>query len=326
DFLNYKNDNPKDISLKSNDEFGVMATMINDNISIIKNAIKKDAQLVSESLQKVKEVEDGNLKARIVNVPVSPQLNKLKDVLNSMLEVLEQKVGSDINVIQKTFDDFKNLDFTSNIPNARGEVEKIINTLGKNITKMLKDNLKQADILQAKANNLQDFVIMLNESSKSQASSLGESAAAIEEMSNSMTSINERTMEVIKQSEDIKSIITIIRDIADQTNLLALNAAIEAARAGDHGRGFAVVADEVRKLAERTGKSLGEIEANVNILSQSINDMSQSIKEQTETMNQINQSVANVDELTKQNVDIVNDTNKISIEVENIANSIVNDA
>ncbi len=303
-----------------------MATMINDNISIIKNAIKKDAQLVSESLQKVKEVEDGNLKARIVNVPVSPQLNKLKDVLNSMLEVLEQKVGSDINVIQKTFDDFKNLDFTSNIPNARGEVEKIINTLGKNITKMLKDNLKQADILQAKANNLQDFVIMLNESSKSQASSLGESAAAIEEMSNSMTSINERTMEVIKQSEDIKSIITIIRDIADQTNLLALNAAIEAARAGDHGRGFAVVADEVRKLAERTGKSLGEIEANVNILSQSINDMSQSIKEQTETMNQINQSVANVDELTKQNVDIVNDTNKISIEVENIANSIVNDA
>ncbi|MDV2489754.1 MULTISPECIES: hypothetical protein [Campylobacter] len=54
--------------------------------------------------------------------------------------------------------------------------------------------------------------------------------------------------------------------------------------------------------------------------------MSQSIKEQTETMNQINQSVANVDELTKQNVDIVNDTNKISIEVENIANSIVNDA
>ncbi|OCR85013.1 methyl-accepting chemotaxis protein [Campylobacter fetus] len=325
DFLNHKNDNPKDINLKSNDEFGVMAQMINDNIAIVKEGIKKDAQLVNESLQKVKEVEEGNLKVRIVNVPTSPQLNKLKDVLNSMLEVLEQKVGSDINVIQKIFDNFKNLDFTSNIPNAKGEVEKVINTLGKDITKMLKDNLKQADTLQTKANNLKDFVIMLNESSKSQASSLGESAAAVEEMSSSMTSINERTIEVIKQSEDIKNIITIIRDIADQTNLLALNAAIEAARAGDQGRGFAVVADEVRKLAERTGKSLAEIEANVNILSQSINDMSQSIKEQTEAMDQINHSVANVDELTKQNVCIVNDTNKISIEVENIANSIVND-
>ena len=97
----------------------------------------------------------------------------------------------------------------------------------------------------------------------------------------------------------IKNIITIIRDIADQTNLLALNAAIEAARAGEHGRGLQFVADEVRKLAERTQKSLGEIEANTNVLAQSINEMSESIKEQSEGINMINQSVAQIDHLTK---------------------------
>ena len=303
DFFKYLNRETQDtelIKIDSSDEFGIMTKLVNENITKTKKGIEEDRKFIDETIAVLSEFEQGDLCQRISSSVDNPALMQLKKVLDSMASNLETNIESVLDVLEEYSNyNYLNKVDNSNVKNQLLQLTNGVNSLGESISKMLVENKSIGQNLNASSNTLLKNVKILNASSTEAATSLEETAAALEEITSTVVANNDsveemasfaqkvivsveegnklanQTMnsmdEIDTQVTAINTAISVIDKIAFQTNILSLNAAVEAATAGEQGKGFAVVAAEVRNLAARSTQAAEEIKALVEKANETTN-------------------------------------------------------
>lgn len=228
---------------------------------VVRGVIKTlggDPQLAADV---VRQVADGDL---TMSVPVKPgDTTSLLANINGMQTNLQQMMGS----ISR---------YSDEVAAAATELSQINEQTEQGIDSQLEQVNAVAVAMNEMTATVEEVARNAQEAAESARTTAQEATSGSQVVSQAIAAIETLAEEVghsadvinsLKQdSDNIGSVLQVIRDVAEQTNLLALNAAIEAARAGDDGRGFAVVADEVRTLASRTQSSAAQIQETVEKL------------------------------------------------------------
>ena len=246
-------------------------------------------------------------------------IRKMKNEMDNIISTLN--LGEKLSVNGKD----EIAEIATHINTFLSETEKLISNIKNNalvVNSVSKQTAKESNILTDVLNSQKETIYEISNATNSiqedigsaeekvidTAEKLNTAYKALDKMienlhfvTDRITTNSEQELEIAssvtnlaEQSKQIGDVVVIIKEIAEQTNLLALNAAIEAARAGEHGRGFAVVADEVRKLAERTQKSIVEIESVIQLIIQAVNGIETGMISLSEDANEVAEITQNL--------------------------------
>jgi len=282
-------------------------------------------------IEKAKELSsgDGDL-TRHLEIKGSDEIAQASEQINNFIEKVRILICNAKSLSSE------NSSISHELSTTSLQVEKLVeqsNTIVFDTTtqaNQVRNNMLDS-IEQAKQSK--EDMIKANQSLYTASNAVVTLTSEIQKSSLTEIELAQKLSQLSTDAEQVRSVLTVISDIADQTNLLALNAAIEAARAGEHGRGFAVVADEVRKLAERTQKSLIEINATINVIVQSIVNSSEQMGQNSgkieelattaqEVETRLRESFGIIDAVTKTTEKTVNNYLQTGSDVEAIINKI----